>query len=138
MRPIKYIGKYRGKRKDSGEWVYGMAFCDKGKTFVITNIISQTSKTEFIVDVHEIDPDTLGQFSGLKDTADDDICEGDILDLGAASFEHWCVKFKKGKFILYSKDCREVFFPPKCYEIKIVGNIHDNPELLKGDTNERN
>ena len=131
---------FRGKRLSDGEWIDGNLFIDEKK-----------DKHEILVGYvnyrigWEVDPETVGQFTGLTDKNGKKIFEGDIID---ASNEWWgaagpaghdcpiiAVEFSEfhcgfDPFADYDCDC-DVYIKAKGCEI--IGNIHDNPELLKGE-----
>jgi hypothetical protein len=124
------IGLYRGKRKDNGEWVEGYYVYDES---------GQTTEkpTAYIYHLHthpcgwnliqyEVIPESVSEFSGLTDKNGEKVFEGDIVGLGTIrTFE---VKFNNGGFYM---DGTALPFKHinKFYKL---GNIHDNPELLKG------
>lgn len=122
--------KFRGKRIDTGEWVYGNLLQDSGLCFIVKNIEELTEKpfNECLVDA-----DTVGQYTGLKDRDMNEIYEGDLLlsvemvwevvyDENLASFV-LCTEYGRG-----STPLGEMIRP---FDFKISGNIHDNPELLE-------
>lgn len=107
---------FRGKRKDNGEWIEG-----------------------YNLKIDEVAPETVGQFTGLIDKNGRHIFEGDIVDVeydiayvgvAAERIGLFVVVFNYGCFMKQKKDGGLFHFIPsdKC---KVVGNIHDNPELLK-------
>lgn len=117
---------FRGKRIDNGEWVEG-DFCRCGVAKIDTHKMGQPWRG---YTVHE---ESIGQFTGLRDKNGRRIFEGDILALGKLSTEPVFVTFdyfgwvcKTPKYPTYRHWLEE---NPSKY--KVVGNIHDNPELLK-------
>ena len=124
--------KFRAKRIDNGEWVYGDYFNtpltdensgtlpDAGWFFLTgeaRHCIGQNG-VAFVVD-----SSTVGQFTGLHDKNGKEIYEGDLLGHKFYS-KPVVVSFKDGCFISEDVDILSS-------SIQIIGNIHDNPELLK-------
>lgn len=132
--------KFRGKRPDTMEWTVGsLVECFNGKTGIVSMTkYSEENGIEAIID--EVFPDTIGQYTGLKDKNGQDIYEGDIVTeidiVIAQNRRRYQVVFETGAtridgLILaryYDNDDRLA----KRYIVEVVGNIHDNPELLKG------
>jgi uncharacterized phage protein (TIGR01671 family) len=121
---------FRGKRK-SGPWCYGdlLNYDDVHKTII-------NKEDECIVI-----PETIGQYTGLKDKNGKMIFEGDICSVFLESRENVeaLVEFKDGRFILkypiIDIDSGGLSLALIRYTInhsvEVIGNIHDNPELLK-------
>ena len=137
---------FRGKRKDDGKWVEGHYHF---ANWYITPSREVVDTTYYILqighgDADEIDPNTVGQFTGLTDKNGKKIFEGDvgrykqtdgakqngdpIICIGKVVYNA-----KTGSYAVESKDktgCKYFdYFPIKDFEV--IGNIHDNPELLE-------
>ena len=121
--------KFRGKRLDNGEWEYGDYHCRVGGVHcIIAMEPDEQGKVVYIV--HQVNPATVGQFTGLLDKHGKEIYEGDVYQ-----FEHPDsvneVSFSMGGGFA-GWDFSPAFTDAhKLTNIKVIGNIHDNPELLK-------
>lgn len=122
MRQVKFRG-----RKSNGEWIYGDLVHNVGvgaSTALIFPEEAHDSWDRYIIDAH-----TIGQFTGLHDKNGKEIFEGDIVSLTAdKESKNWVrpIKWLGAGFTF--GDIFPLNYPSSCYEI--VGNIHDNPELL--------
>lgn len=120
--------KFRGKRLDNKKWIYGdLIHIDKSDIGIVTDYAHWQGC--------RVNPDTVGQFTGLHDKNGKEICEGDILEITDPNTKE--------------KNISVVTWSPKGYYasaignngyiiigyvdkalIYIIGNIHDNPDLL--------
>ncbi len=144
------IIKFRGKRLDNGEWVYGSLLNIEDTCFIIEkgdfDFDYRTENQAFWFDCteKEVNSDTIGQFTGLYDKKKMPIYEGDIVryqDTMGYSFVS-PVEFREGKFCMKTKYSNCITFSNKgryndgkCsfeYDIEheVIGNIHDTPDLL--------
>lgn len=129
--------KFRGKSLKTGKWFYGNLYDQDthGRTHICT--------------IHGgclcIDTETIGQYTGLKDRNSKEIYEGDVVLLGDNCKIPYVVEWQEeiAMFIVSTQgfvncgcvgiydtnDFRQVSAFGGC---RIIGNIHDNPELVKG------
>lgn len=125
---------FRGKQIINGDWVEG--------NLLVPNLSNRDTQILMSTDTYRIRnvlPSTVGQYTGLTDKNGKKIFEGDIIDTpdrlvkvvwfaGNAQFDLHFIRYKddvtttnfKG---IHMRDLKE-------YEV--IGNIHDNPELLEG------
>lgn len=138
---------FRGKRLYDGEWVYGFyVHCadrwgrDKD---LIQSLDLESGEFGFL---HDIDPETVGQFTGLLDKNGKKIFEGDVVaqnwyDYTEPSDDSF------GEVVFCEYDCsfsvmdvkKDGIVPlGRCHayhwEVEVIGNIHDNPELLEAQS----
>lgn len=127
MREIKFRG-----RDEHGEWHYG-AFMGVFYDGVVApieyaNIYDDGMATRVL-------PDTVGQFTGLKDSSGKEIYEGDILSLREGSDE--MIKVIDFYAAITELDLSEMMnlrrldYYFERGEVRVIGNVHDNPELLE-------
>ena len=125
---------FRGRNKHSGEWEFGCYY--KQTEFYgdeIEDHVIITSHEELLYDqalvCYSVQPETVGQFTGLTDKNGKKIFEGDILEFRRGRTH--IVKFEDGAFI-FTGTAIPVRYADK---FEVIGNIHDNPELLEeGDS----
>ena len=119
--------KFRGKLKSNGNWEYGDLLHDNFDACYIYPIeVGDLYKN------NEVIPETIGQFTGLYDCEGKEIFEGDILDFNGIKVE---VRFIQGAFAFLVNgnlddelcgDYRTDLFA------KVIGNVYENPDILKG------
>lgn len=132
MRAIKCRGRIIGR----GEWIYGYyvdgyMFDEKKGCITVPFIVSQQMNS-----YERVEGETVGQFTELKDKNGREIYEGDVLSDGKMLYlvkysftETGMVAQKIGEtgiWSLYHLSIRN----NKGREIEVVGNMHDNPELV--------
>ena len=132
---------FRGKRLDNGEWIQGDIV-----QFPVHGVVRIVEQEPSYKDA-EVDSDTVGQYTGLTDKNGRKIFEGDIIHLeysqvffGGEYFGEYTaeVSYKEGCFITDGiNNGDEIETPLSGFdndELEIIGNIHDNPELLGGES----
>lgn len=121
---------FRGKRIENGEWFYGSYLTEVGRGIDgCQNTLIHFIKDKFGTQI--ITPETIGQSTGLTDKNGVKIFEGDIFKLGVEK-EVFEVRFEHGCFMAFcnGKQYGLIGELQMCF-INIIGNIHDNKELIK-------
>lgn len=135
MRPIEFRGKAEANRRHGGGyWIYGdlvQLVQNKGLVFM--------DNGQGVLD--EVDPESVGQYTGVYDKFDECIFEGDIVrfdyedDDGKYAPEDFLIIFENGAFkaqYLSNRECKpHTFDEIDITESRIIGNQWDNPELLE-------
>ena len=125
--------KFRGKRLDNGEWVYG----DLHIRTPFPHIHSEIDYGRV-----NIDPHTIGQYTGLRDKNGKEIYEGDVITQywGLPHYrngEYYECNARRGQVLFDKSGCFVLLSESHLYHLfgvgltqEVQGNIHDNPELL--------
>lgn len=115
--------KFRGKRIDNGEWVYGFG------VFYWEDDDVKKAEIYTTIGVFDVDPETVGQYIGEVDRNGKEIYEGDI----DGSDEPMYVAYEKGSYGLKYQENTNYFDNCVYWEAtEIIGNIYENPELIGG------
>lgn len=124
--------EFRGKQTDNGEWVYGVPTKDgRGEMVMVENIFECEEYNCRGANCLYVDENTVGRYTGLKDKNGTKIFEGDIVLLKGYD-EPYQVVFDESCFLVYSDSVRYAMDNFYDYEIEVIGNIYDNPELSGG------
>ena len=150
---------FRGKRVDNGEWVEG-DFCRPSNICKESiGYDEQLKQSDVLIwEDYSVQPETVGQYTGLTDKNGKKIFEGDIVRITTTVKTDW-IKDENGNYkepkrtdcaivqhdknmggyklkVYYSGKYKRIskfdFVHIRCYyNAEVIGNIHDNPELLK-------
>ena len=122
------IGKFRGKRVDNGEWVYGDLIHGIVGDLHIQNLKSHTVKSPV-----QVIPDTVGEFTGLKDWWEGDLLEYDNMPY-VIIYDNDYFGFVL-KRVLDDEDYSEYITGDEVHGYlslgNAIGNLHDQPELMQ-------
>ena len=119
----------RGKRTDNGEWI------TDSETYIRDGDGIWLSDEK--LNVVTVIPETVGQYTGLTDKNGKRIFEGDIVSLVKHDGLIYKVVYVPCRYELVNSKGVNCFVLDlyKSENIEVIGNIHDNPELLGGENN---
>lgn len=133
--------KFRGKSVTSGDWVKGSLFYTRQGT----PYIAQTRVDKYLIDCRneewwdmdeiEVDPETIGQFTNHVDIHNNEIYDGHILKYENPEHPHhkpYVIRWSDDDCGFECVNSENFMLPSVWREMEIIGNIIDNPELLKG------
>lgn len=118
---------FRGKRVDNDEWIYGdLRHWRSGNVGIHSEELHSTLY---------VDPETVGQYTEQPDKYNEKIFEWDILRgyFDGAHERVGVVVFDDGRWEVHSQSGLYIAELTECHKPEVIGNIHDNPELLKED-----
>ena len=136
--------KFRGKTLKTNQWVYGMPVETEKRCWLVSSPGTSFADGDLMLYYIEVDPETVGQWTGLQDKNGVDIYEGDVIDIGIVprkpriGIVEWIKPYCS--FLLHQQDptFEDEFWGLYCSSTdnsstayRILGNIHDNPELVK-------
>ena len=133
---------FRGKRLDGCGWIYGSLLQNEDMSVIVVEFeeaaycggIADCPYTHGVIGF-EVDPETVGQYTGLKDKNGEKIYEGDIVktlvNFGPAGNEERILPVEITPFGINAQHW--VFKEEGCLP-EVIGNIYDNPELLEVET----
>lgn len=135
MREILFRGK-----DENDVWQHGFYCAFNDESYRIYSGFAETDCGDYYPDWDEVNPETVGQYTGLTDKNGKKIFEGDIVRLVYNGNEHiYQVVYDVTELDFKATNGREEYgnnfqYPTCCEEVEVIGNIYDNPELLRSDT----
>ena len=150
MREYKFRGKPTKNNAsyfEEKEFVYGSLVISNDKYYILLEVLDNIKRDDYEVYIIEVIPETVGQYTGLKDKNRKEIYNGDILELnkdgrifygtsdGLLAKKYQLVGFKNGAFMTcrnkYLIDDYDTYLWIIYKYSTVVGNIYDNKNLLE-------
>lgn len=125
---------FKAKRLDNGKWVQGYLYGIWEKRYILWGM------TNDVPNMIEVDPSTICQCTGLKDKNGKLIWENDIVkdEHGNLYKAFWQNNYYQFSWVCVKSDVFSIgtkwnLWSFKSFEIEVIGNIFDNPELLESE-----
>lgn len=131
--------KFRGKAIDGGMWVYGYLIRTTNTAIIVADNAPQGITNGYtkikIENATPVNPNTVGEYTGLKDKNGKEIYEGDVCKRNGHT-ELYEIVFYKSAWAIKNQDDKAIWHQEFCNGAKalwleVIGSIHENPELLK-------
>lgn len=119
--------KFRGQDKRTNEFIEGGLIQEYEKSFILPFKLTRGIPTQ----LEEVKPETVGQFTGLKDKNGKDVFEGDVIESEQWIPKRCQVAFDRGAFYLAGRDLHEIADIKYVEGFQVIGDVFSNPELLK-------
>lgn len=139
---------FRGKRRRNGEWLKGyLLYDDLSDVAAIVRYVNLDGNVCDLseVNISEVVPETVGQYTGLTDKNGRKIFEGDICKFSYPVINGYCtgvVNYFLGSFVVDSDfenlefSLEQLVIEDEEFNVEVIGNIHDNPELLSVESSD--
>lgn len=114
--------KFRGKSVSTGEWVYGGYYNWGDKPYIIQKDV--WDKSYFMAHMIEVDPKTVNQFAFITDRNGKEMYENDIIEYESYDGKTYRLQAAHLKYFHHWQETEDN------ETVRVIGNVHDNPELL--------
>ncbi len=130
--------KFRGKCIETGDWLYGALFTDKDVSYIISEMEASNDYGEG-TDLYatwwaQVHPESVGQYTGLKDKNSREIYEGDIVAVNHHPF-NFNGNYEVGYTEIMELSAGSLILHRVKNYCEVIGKYYENPELLEDEIN---